>query len=441
MLEIAKSEFKARRERLLSQMDSNSVAIVFAANEVTRSRDTEFTFRQNSDFYYLTGFNEPDAVLLLIKDKQHSTSILFCLDKDPQAEIWHGRRIGSKKAKTDYLFDAAHGLSSINDKLLELVSAKQVLYFAQGESAACDKQVFTLLAELRNKDKKTANAPSTLKDIRTLIHPMRLIKSPNEISIMRLSCEIAANGHKRAMCFAHPGASEFQLAAELHHHYAMHGAPQTAYASIVGAGDNANILHYTNNSDVLNSGDLVLIDSGCEFQGYAADITRTFPINGQFNPWQAALYEVVLNAQLAAFSAIKPGGYLSQANMLAMQVLTQGLLKLGILKGNFEDLMAQQACKQFYMHGIGHWLGLDVHDVGDYKQENQERALAQGMVLTIEPGLYISKDANVPEHYKGIGIRIEDNLVVCATGYENLTHHVPKTIAEIEALMNSANKS
>ncbi|MDO6837781.1 Xaa-Pro aminopeptidase [Pseudoalteromonas carrageenovora] len=437
MVEIDKSEFKARRERLLAQMDANSVAIIPAASEVTRSRDTEYAFRQDSDFLYLTGFNESDAVLVL-SNNSDIPSTLFCLDKDKLAEIWHGRRIGFDKAKSDYLFDEAYPLSELNDKLITMLNEKDAIYFAQGAYPSFDTKVFSLLGTLRSGSRKGLKAPSTIKEIRGLIHEMRLFKSPSEVNIMREGCEISARGHMRAMRYSHPGATEFQLEAELHHHYAMNGAPHPAYGTIVGSGDNANILHYTQNSDVLKDGDLVLIDSGSELQGYAADITRTFPVNGQFSEPQAALYNIVLKAQEVAFEEVKPGGFMSHANKRAMEVMTQGLLDLGILTGDFDELMAKGACKEYYMHGLGHWLGLDVHDVGDYKQNNVERAFEPGMVLTIEPGLYISEDSNAPQQYKGIGIRIEDNLLITESGHENLTLSVPKTINDIEILMQSA---
>ena len=437
MVEIDKSEFKARRERLLAQMDANSVAIIPAASEVTRSRDTEYAFRQDSDFLYLTGFNESDAVLVL-SNNSDIPSTLFCLDKDKLAEIWHGRRIGFDKAKSDYLFDEAYPLSELNDKLVTMLNEKDAIYFAQGAYPSFDTKVFSLLGTLRSGSRKGLKAPGIIKEIRGLIHEMRLFKSPSEVNIMREGCEISARGHMRAMRYSHPGATEFQLEAELHHHYAMNGAPHPAYGTIVGSGDNANILHYTQNSDVLKDGDLVLIDSGCELQGYAADITRTFPVNGQFSEPQAALYNIVLKAQEVAFEEVKPGGFMSHANKRAMEVMTQGLLDLGILTGDFDELMAKGACKEYYMHGLGHWLGLDVHDVGDYKQNNVERAFEPGMVLTIEPGLYISEDSNAPQQYKGIGIRIEDNLLITESGHENLTLSVPKTINDIEILMQSA---
>ncbi|KTF16010.1 Xaa-Pro aminopeptidase [Pseudoalteromonas sp. H105] len=431
---IEKAEFKSRRDRLLAMMEPNSVAIIPAASEVTRSRDTDYPFRQDSDFYYLTGFNEPDAVLVLSTGNV-SASTLFCLNKDKQAEIWHGRRIGFEKAKSDYLFDQTCALSELSEQLLDLVNGQQILYYAQGAYPKFDDKIWSLLGTLRSNRSHTA--PTAIKDIRGLIHEMRLFKSPAEINVMREACKISAQGHIRAMKFSTPGATEYQLEAELHHHYAMNGARHPAYGTIVGGGDNANILHYTDNCDVLNDGELVLIDSGCELHGYAADITRTFPINGTFSAAQSELYNIVLAAQEAAFAEVKPGGSLSYANKQAMTILTQGLIDLGILQGELSELLNSQACKAFYMHGLGHWLGLDVHDVGDYKQDEKERVFEPGMVLTIEPGLYISHDTKAPEQYKGIGIRIEDNLLVTQHGYENLTASVPKSIHEIEALMQA----
>lgn len=427
-------EHQQRRARLLAQMEENSIAIIPAAKEVTRSRDTEFAFRQDSDFHYLTGFSEPDAVLVLCKS-ENTQSVLFCREKDKMAEIWCGRRIGPELAKTDYLFDETAPLSELDEYLIELANAKNTIYFAQGTYPEFDETVWGLLSRLRGAPKKGWQAPSTIKDVRNLIHEMRLFKSDAELTLMAQAGEISAQGHIRAMQFAKPGATEYQLEAELHHHYAMNGARHPAYGTIVGSGDNANILHYTENSDVLKDGDLILIDSGCELEGYAADITRTFPVNGKFSEPQAALYNLVLKSQLAALTLIKPGNTLKQAADHVVQVLTQGLVELGILKGDVDTLIEQQAYKEYYMHGLGHWLGLDVHDVGEYKQDEKERPFEPGMVLTVEPGLYIAANSHAPEQYRGIGIRIEDDVVVTADGYTNLTASVPKTIAEIEALM------
>ncbi|OHU88481.1 MULTISPECIES: Xaa-Pro aminopeptidase [Pseudoalteromonas] len=433
---IETKEFLQRRTRLLSQLDKNAVAVIPAAVELTRSRDTEFPFRQDSDFYYLTGFNEPDAVLVLCKDRDEQlSSHLFCRNKDKVAEIWHGRRVGFEQAKAQYLFDHSYPLSELDEQLQSLVNTKRVLYYGQGTYGDFDNKIWSLLSTLRGAPKKGYRAPEIIKDIRPLVHEMRLFKSEAEIALMRKAAKISCEAHKRAMRFAKAGATEYQLEAELHHHYAMNGARHPAYGTIVGSGNNANILHYTENGDELKAGDLVLIDSGCELQGYAADITRTFPVSGRFSEAQKQVYELVLKAQQAAFEHVKPGGTLVKANQAAMKVMTQGLIQLGILAGDLDTLMENQACKAFYMHGLGHWLGLDVHDVGEYKLDEADRPFEPGMVLTIEPGLYFDEDAEVPEKFKGIGIRIEDDLLVTESGFENLTVDAPKTIADIEALM------
>ncbi|PHI35698.1 Xaa-Pro aminopeptidase [Pseudoalteromonas sp. GCY] len=435
---IKNSEFVARRARLIAALDNNAVAIIPAAVELTRSRDTEFPFRQDSDFFYLTGFKEPDAVLVLTKDRDgNAQSTLFCRNKDKVAEIWHGRRMGYEQAKSQLELDQTFALSDLDDELLNLVNGRKVLFYGQGTYNSFDDKVWQLLSTLRGAPKKGYRAPEIIKDIRPLVHEMRLFKSDAEIAIMREAGRISAEAHKRAMQFAKPGATEYQLEAEIHHHYAMNGARHPAYGTIVGSGINATILHYTDNCDALQDGDLVLIDSGCELEGYAADITRTFPVNGQFTDAQRKIYDLVLAAQDAAFDEVKPGGTLVKANRVVMTVLTQGLVDLGILAGDVNELVEAQACKAFYMHGLGHWLGLDVHDVGEYKLDEADRPFEPGMVLTIEPGLYFDEDAQVPDEYKGIGIRIEDDLLVTESGYENLTVLVPKTIAEIEALMNN----
>ncbi|WP_052141005.1 Xaa-Pro aminopeptidase [Pseudoalteromonas piratica] len=431
---ISVEEVKARRAKLLEAMEANSVAIIPAAVEVTRSRDTEFAFRQDSDFFYLTQFPEPDAVLVLVKGES-SESHLFCREKDKLAEIWCGRRIGAEKAKQDFGFDSAFTLAELDDSLIDLVSGKQTLYYAQGTYKEFDDKVWELLSKLRGAPKRGWKAPTVIKDIRNALHEMRLFKSDAELAIMAKAGEISAEGHIRAMKFAKEGATEYQLEAEIHHHYAMSGARHPAYGTIVGGGDNANILHYTENSDVLNDGDLVLIDSGCELNGYAADITRTFPVNGKFSEAQLEVYELVLKAQLAALEMVKPGNTLKQTADAVVRILTEGLVELGILTGDVDSLISDEKYKDYYMHGLGHWLGLDVHDVGEYKLDDKNRPFAPGMVLTIEPGLYIAKDSDAPEKYRGIGIRIEDDVVVTEHGHRNLTSGVPKTVNEIEALM------
>ncbi|WP_462158926.1 Xaa-Pro aminopeptidase [Pseudoalteromonas sp. GB56] len=436
-MNITKEEYLARQHQLLAQMKHNSVAVIPAAKEITRSRDTEFPFRQDSDFFYLTGFNEPDAMLVLIKGEEQK-SVIYVRAKDKTAEIWHGRRMGAEAAVTQLPVDEAYTLAELDQGLIDAVNQKSTLYFGQGVYKDIDEQIFTLLNTLRGAPKKGYRAPEVIRDVRTLVHEMRLFKSPAEQTIMRRAGEISADAHKRAMRFAKPGATEYQLEAELHHHYAMNGARYPAYGTIVGGGDNATILHYTENESPLKDGDLVLIDSGCELEGYAADITRTFPVNGTFSDAQKAVYNVVLKAQYAALDLVKPGNTLAQAAQVVNRVLTEGLIDLGLLEGNLEELLESQAYRAFYMHGLGHWLGLDVHDVGEYKQDEKDRPFEPGMVLTIEPGLYISEDAPVAEQYRGIGIRIEDDVLVTENGHENLTASVPKEIAEIEALMQES---
>ncbi|MGJ8679839.1 Xaa-Pro aminopeptidase [Paraglaciecola sp.] len=439
---MSNTEFSSRRNQLLQSMQANSICLIPAADLVTRSRDTEYSFRQDSYFQYLCGFPEPQAWLVLSNraDFPNGLSVLFCLNKDPVAEIWHGRRYGPKQAKQDFQMDMTYVLDDLEEKLIELIDGHDNLYFAQGHNSAADEIVFSIMQSLRQAPKQSKLAPNNTLDVRSMLDEMRLIKSDAEINIMRQAANISVDAHKRAMQFSKAGINEYHLEAEIHHEFAMQGAKNPAYGTIVGGGNNACILHYTENNQVLNAGELVLIDAGCELQGYAADITRTFPVSGQFSEAQAALYQLVLDAQLAAFEWIKPENTIKQATDVAVKTITQGLLDLGILQGKLEENIEQQTYRQYFMHGLGHWLGLDVHDVGIYKIEGQDRPLKAGMVLTIEPGIYISPEANVEEKWKGIGIRIEDNLVVTKSGYENLTHGAPKTISHIETLMQTTLK-
>ncbi|MEW6998412.1 Xaa-Pro aminopeptidase [Colwelliaceae bacterium BS250] len=439
------NEFVNRRQALLAKMPNNSVALIPAAKEVTRSRDTEFLFCQDKDFYYLTGFHEPDALLVLVKGDSNvygeDESILFCRDKDPQQEVWHGRRIGAEAAESEFAFDVTYVLDELEQILPMYINAKDALLFAQGSDSEFDRLVFACIDVLRGGGRQGLSAPNTTIDIRDLIHEMRLIKSTAEISVMRAANIISGNAHKRAMQHSKQGLFEYQIEAEMLHEFAYNGARSAAYSTIVGGGENATILHYTDNNEVLMDGELLLIDAGAELCGYAADITRTFPVSGKFSDAQAKLYNLVLKAQLAAIDTIKPGSNLAIANKVANDILTQGLYDLGLLTGDIEQLIRDKACKQFFIHGLGHWLGLDVHDVGDYQvdaERNQLRSFEPGMVMTIEPGLYIDAMADVDEDYQGIGIRIEDNILVTEIGYENLTVNAPKTIADIEAVMAEA---
>jgi Xaa-Pro aminopeptidase len=436
-LPIENTEFLTRQKHLLQEMQPNSICLVPASQLVTRSRDTEYPFRQDSYFQYLCGFPEPEAWLVLSNHQVYakSLSILFCLDKDPAMEIWHGRRAGPKQAKQQYASDMAFALDELDERLLDLIDGHQYLYFAQGHNKEAEDLVFSVLQELRNPPEQSKKTHYSLIDVRIILDEMRLIKSANEIDMMRQAAAVATQAHIRAMQFAESGKNEYHLEAEIHHEFAMQGAKYPAYGTIVGSGDNACILHYIQNNQGLKDGDLVLIDAGCEWQGYASDVTRTFPISGLFSPEQKQLYQLVLDAQSAAFEMIKPNNTIKQANDAAIGVITQGLINLNILHGELADNIERQTYRKFYMHGLSHWLGLDVHDVGDYKIDGQVRPLRPGMVLTVEPGIYIASDADVESKWRGIGIRIEDNLLITQSGHENLTLAAPKTISDIEALM------
>lgn len=433
---IAQKQFRQRQLRLLQQLPPNSVCVVPSATLITRSRDTEYSFRQNSDFWYLTGFNEPDAWLLLSNHDRYLNDYrgLVCQPKDPLMEIWHGRRLGPEAAKTLYKLDEAHANNTLEEVLETWLSGHDTLYFAQGEYTYADSVVFNVLEVLRNKSKQR-NAPTTLVDCRPIIHAMRLIKSRDEIATMQKAAEISARAHCRAMQFAYPKCFEYQLEAEIHHEFAMAGARNPAYSTIVGGGENACILHYTENSDQIEENSLILIDAGAEFEGYAADITRTFPVSGKFSAPQAELYTVVLDAQRTALSAIKAGVTLPEVTQQVVEVMVAGLCRCGVLQEDQADAIESKRWRRFFMHGLGHYLGLDVHDVGDYMLHDEPLPLQAGMVITVEPGIYIPNEADIPAQYRGIGIRIEDNIVVTEDGYEILTSGVPKTIAEIEALM------
>jgi Xaa-Pro aminopeptidase len=437
MIEFDKNEFAQRRQKLLNKMQPNSICVVPSSALVTRSRDTEFPFRQDSYFEYLSGFPEPEACLVLTNscDYPNGLSVLFCQGKDPSVEMWQGKRIGPRQAKRDFGFDIAFDNEEFDERLLELMNGHEQVYFALGANQECEERVFECVEHLRSAPKQSQTAPSSIVDLRALLDEMRLFKSPYEQNIMRTAGQISAQAHIRAMGFAKSERFEYQLEAELHHEFAMQGAKHPAYSTIVGSGENACILHYTENSAELKDGQLVLIDAGCELNGYAADITRTFPVSGRFSQAQRQLYQLVLDAQLAALECIKPGCTISAASAVAIEVITAGLLDLGLLKGSLADNITGQHYRAFFMHGLSHWLGLDVHDVGNYKVADRDRPFEAGMVLTVEPGIYVASDAPVDENWRGIGIRIEDNVLITATGHEILTKDVPKEISEIETLM------
>ena len=435
---MTQQEYLRRRQALLATMKPGSAALIFAAPEATRSNDSEYPYRQSSDFWYFTGFNEPEAVLVLIKsDDTHNHSVLFNRVRDLTAEIWFGRRLGQEAAPEKLGVDRALAFSEINEQLAQLLNGLDEVYHAQGEYAYADEIVFTALATLRKGSRQNLKAPASVTDWRPVVHEMRLFKSPEELEVMRRAGEISALAHTRAMERCRPGMFEYQLEGEILHEFTRHGARFPSYNTIVGGGENGCILHYTENESELRDGDLVLIDAGCEYKGYAGDITRTFPVNGKFTPAQRAIYDIVLDSLETALTLFRPGTTIQEVTGEVVRIMVTGLVNLEILKGDVEQLIAENAHRAFFMHGLSHWLGLDVHDVGFYGPD-RSRVLEPGMVLTVEPGLYIAPDADVPAQYRGIGIRIEDDIVITETGNENLTATVVKKADDIEALMAAA---
>ncbi len=435
---MTQQEYLRRRQALLATMQPGSAALIFAAPEATRSNDSEYPYRQSSDFWYFTGFNEPESVLVLIKSHDtHNHSVLFNRVRDLTAEIWFGRRLGQQAAPEKLGVDRALAFSEINEQLYQLLNGLDTVYHAQGEYAYADEIVFAALDKLRKGSRQNLKAPATLTDWRPAVHELRLFKSDEELDVMRKAGEISALAHTRAMQKCRPGMFEYQLEGEIHHEFTRHGARYPAYNTIVGGGENGCILHYTENESELRDGDLVLIDAGCEFKGYAGDITRTFPVNGKFTPAQREIYDIVLHSLDTALMLFRPGTSIQDVTGEVVRIMVSGLVELGILNGDVDQLIADNAHRPFFMHGLSHWLGLDVHDVGVYSPE-RSRVLEPGMVLTVEPGLYIAPDADVPAQYRGIGIRIEDDIVITETGNENLTASVVKNADEIEALMAAA---
>ncbi len=435
-MKINKQEFARRRKALMAHMEANSIAIVPTAPERVRSRDTEYHFRPASDFYYLSGFAEPEAVLVLVPGREHGEYVVFCRDKDPAKEIWDGYRAGPEGLCEKYGADDAFPIDDIDEILPGLLEGRERVYYAMGKEAQFDQQVMEWVNAIRAKVRSGATPPGEFLDLDHLLHDMRLYKSAAERRVMQQACEISARAHVRAMQACKPGVMEYQLEAEIMHEFGRSGARHAAYNTIVGGGDNGCILHYIENDAALKAGDLVLIDAGCELAFYAADITRTFPVNGKFSKEQKALYELTLKAQLAAIDKIVPGNHWDEPHEASVRVITAGLIELGLLEGELEQLIEDESYKTFYMHRIGHWLGMDVHDVGDYKVGGEWRVLEEGMCMTVEPGIYVSPNNDkVAKKWRGIGIRIEDDVLITKDGCEVLTAGVPKTVGEIEALM------
>ncbi len=425
------------RRALLASRMKRGVAVIPTAPERTRNRDAHYPYRFDSYFYYLTGFGEPDAVLVVIADEGATKSILFCRDKDPEREVWDGFRYGPDAARAAFGFDEAHAVSQLDEILPDLLSNQPALYSHLGSDPGWDARVMRWINEVRGRARAGVTAPQTIGDVHAILDEMRVVKDSAEIQVMRRAAEISTGAHRRAMQAAKPGVGEFAIEAELMHEFRRHGAQAPAYTPIVASGAHACVLHYVENSDVLRDGDLLLIDAGCELDGYASDITRTFPVNGRFSGPQREVYELVLAAQQAAIAEVKPGRLWNAAHEAAVGVLAQGFLDLGLLQGSLADVLETESYKKFYMHRTGHWLGLDVHDAGDYKRDGVWRELVAGMVLTVEPGCYIQPGPGVPERYAGIGVRIEDDALVTESGCEIITAAAPKSVADIEALMRS----
>jgi Xaa-Pro aminopeptidase len=442
------TDYAARRARLAAQMQPGAVAVLPTAPEALRNADTEYPYRHDSHFYYLTGYTEPESVLVLVAARAGAAAraILFCREKHPEREIWDGYRYGPEAARAAFGFDESYPIGELDARMPDLLADAPALQYALAANAALDARVQGWMKAVREKSRSGITAPATFHDLLPLVDEMRLIKDADEQAIMLRAGQISGRAHARAMRAARPGVFEYELEAELLYEFRKNGAQFPAYTPIVASGANACVLHYIANNRQTRDGDLVLIDAGCELDGYASDITRTFPVNGRFSGPQRALYELVLAAQDAAFAAIAPGRPYSAMHEAAVRVLTQGMLDLGLLDknkyGSVEDAIAAKAQVPFYMHGTGHWLGMDVHDVGAYRDlaqpEKPSRPLVPGMTLTVEPGIYVRPGEGVPEQFWNIGIRIEDDVVVTDNGYRLLTHAAPKSVAEIESLVGTA---
>lgn len=433
MSSLPKEEFLQRREKVLAQLPDNAALLMFSEEEKRRNNDCCYPFRQDSYFWYLTGFNEPNSALLLLKQENKCQQIIFVRPSDPLKETWDGRRLGVEKAAADLQMDQAFSIEDFSQHIKQILPKDTALYYNAGDHLWADQ----LLSESAVDFSQTLCWKHWLDE-------MRLFKSENEVALLQQAGQISALAHIRAMEKTRPNRMEYEIEGEILHEFNRFGARFAAYNSIVAGGENACILHYTENDMPLKAGELVLVDAGCEFAMYAGDITRTFPVNGKFSPEQKAIYEIVLAAQKRAIELLVPGNSIQQVNDEVVKIKVEGLVRLGILQGDVEELIKNNAHRQFYMHGLGHWLGIDVHDVGSYSKDKQngdrnsalrDRPLEVGMVLTVEPGLYISEKSNAPAQYKGIGVRIEDNLLITEYGNKNLTCAAPKEIEDIERLM------
>ena len=428
--------FEKRRRDVMAQM-AEGVAVIPTSPVRNRNRDVDYPYRADSDFYYLTHFPEPEAVLVLVPGRPHGEYILFCRERNSEKEIWEGRRAGLEGAKAIYGADDAFPIDDIDDILPGLLENRSKVFYSMGRYTEFDNRLIGWVNEVRAKARNGVSAPGEFVDLNHILHEMRLFKHPEEIRLMKRACKVSAQAHRRAMQACEPGTMEYEIEAELIYEFKKGGSRYPAYPPIVGGGANSCILHYIENSDELKDGDMLLIDAGAEIEGYAADITRSFPVNGKFSAEQRVIYELVLSAQRAAIEQVRPGKHWNEVHETAVRVLVQGLADLKLLHGSVDGLLENGDYKRFYMHRTGHWLGMDVHDVGDYKVDDVWRLLEPGMVLTVEPGLYIAgNDDKIPRGFWNIGIRIEDDVLVTRDGNEVLSREVPKDIDEIETLMS-----
>jgi len=420
----------------MRRMEPNSVAILPAAREVTRSNDSDYRFRQDSDFYYVTGFGEPDAIAVVAPSREEKFT-LFVRPRDPEKEVWTGRRAGVEGAKATFGASAAFPVEEFQAKLAEMLDGARNLYYRLGGgNPDLDQQIVRQIAHMRVMGRRGVRPPQAIVDPGAILNEMRLFKSEEEIALMQRSADIASEAHREAMKSARPGMKEYEIEALIEYIFRKNGANAPAYNSIVGGGANATILHYVNNDAELRDGELLLIDAGAEYEGFASDITRTFPIAGRFTDAQRDIYQLVLDCQERCIEMVAPGVTLEEMHKRSVEILTEGMVRLGLLQGDTEKLIEEEGYKKFYMHRLGHYLGMDVHDVGVYNADGQPRPVEAGIVMTVEPGLYIAEDAEgIPDKYRGIGVRIEDDVLVTANGHRVLTDKAPKQIEEIEALM------
>jgi Xaa-Pro aminopeptidase len=426
---------RSQLQEFMRRMDQKSVAIIPGAREATRSNDTQYRFRQDSDFYYLTGFEEPDSIAVIAPGKEEKYT-LFVRPRDPEQEIWVGRRAGVEGAKNEFGAHESFPVSEFEDKLQDILDGAEKLYFRLGAYPDLDTTIIRKIAQMRALNRKPIHPPRTIIDPATIVHEMRVLKSAEEIELMQRAADIAAEAHVEAMKTVKPGMKEYEIEALIEQIFRRAGASGPSYTSIVGAGANATVLHYINNDGELRDGELLLVDAGAEYKGYASDITRTFPINGRFAKAQREIYELVLETQMSCVEMVRPGVTHDELKAHSIEMLTEGMVKFGLLKGDPAENIKEEKYKQFYMHGLGHLLGIDVHDVGIYYYDKQSRALEPGVVMTVEPGIYVAPDTkDIPEQYLGIGIRIEDDVLCTANGPKVLTTGVPKNADEIEALM------